>query len=273
MGAAQMSERKERSLLVAACADITGYAGYYLANILFLLLSLPVALLLVPFPGVKRRSFLRVAHGYARFLTQIYLPSLGICRVVSVSGLEKCPTNTPFVCVSNHRGRLDALLLTGLLRNTVVLIKARHARFPMLAYLVRHCGFVSVDQASAASIAAALRKCCALVASGTNLLVFPEGARTTGARLRRFGSMAFMVAIEQGIPIVPVVVHSQSPFMARKLATFFPRKPVNYRITFLEPAYPLENDAPADLCDRVYRRMARELKVLDGGTDWEDGSA
>lgn len=266
-------ERKERSLLVAVPIDIVAYAGYYLANILFLLLSLPFALLLAPVPGFKKRIFLRVAHTYAHFLTRVYLPFLGVCRVVEVSGVEHCPSNASFICVANHRGRLDALLLTGVLANTAVVIKAKHAKFPMLAHLVRHCGFVSVDQASAASITAALRKCGLLLAAGTNLLVFPEGARTTGARLRRFGSMAFKVAIDQGIPILPAVVHPESPFMGRRLITFFPRKPVRYRIRFLPVVFPGAADSAAELCDRVHRCMASELKVLDRGTEWERVSA
>lgn len=266
-------ERKERSLLVAIPIDLFAYAGYYLANILFLLLSLPFALLLAPVPGFKQRLFLRVARAYARFLTQAYLPALGVCRIVSITGLENRPPHGSFICVANHRGRLDALLLTGVLTNTAVLIKAKHAKFPMLAHLVRHCGFISVDQASTASITAALRKCGSLLASGTNLLVFPEGARTTGARLRRFGSMAFKVAMDQGSPIVPVVVHPESPFMARKLVTFFPRKPVHYRIRFLPVAYPGERESAEDFCDRIYRRMASELKSLDRGTEWENISS
>jgi 1-acyl-sn-glycerol-3-phosphate acyltransferase len=263
----ETSGQKQRSLLVAMCIDMAGYAGYYFANVLFLLLSLPLAVMLGPFPAFKSRLFLWVARGYARFLTLVYLPRLGICRVAGVSGLENCPAGSPFICVSNHRGRLDALLLTAQLRNTAVLIKARHARFPMLAYLVQHCGFVSVDQSSAASIAAALEKCRRLLASGSNLLVFPEGTRTEGARLRRFGSIAFKVAIDAGVPVVPVVIHSQSAFMAKTLASFFPRKPVDLRIAFLPSESVREGDTAGDLCDRAYRRMSDELRVLDKGRD------
>jgi 1-acyl-sn-glycerol-3-phosphate acyltransferase len=262
-----MPESKQRSLLVAIPIDLVAYSGYYLANILFLLLSFPVALLLLPFSDLKQRLFLRVAHRYAHFLTQVYLPGFGVCRVDEVSGLEHARADAPFICVANHRGRLDALLLMGVLRRTAVLIKAKHARFPMLAHLVRHCGFVSVDQGSAASVALALGKCRALLQSGIHLLVFPEGARTTGTGLRRFGNMAFRVAIDCGMPVVPAVVHTPRAFMAREWATFFPRKTVRYRLSFLPRVYPRENDTPSDFSDRVYRLMARELESLDRGME------
>ncbi|MBC8453746.1 1-acyl-sn-glycerol-3-phosphate acyltransferase [PVC group bacterium] len=250
----------KRSLPVVIFAYTTGYIGYYLTNILFMLLSLPFVPLLAPFPRLRHRIFLRVIHWYAYVLTQIFLPLLGVCHVDEVSGLDRGKKLTPRLYVSNHRGRLDALLLIGILKNTVVLIKSKHAKFPMLAHLVQHCGFVSVDKSSAISISEALKKCCTVLKSGTNLLFFPEGTRSTGTRLQTFGSMAFKVAIEQDTPIVPVIIYSQNPFMAKKLSSFYPRKRIGYHIHFLDPVSPEENDSPADLSDRVRRLMTAELK-------------
>jgi 1-acyl-sn-glycerol-3-phosphate acyltransferase len=266
-------QTRERPRILSVSGALAGYIGYYLSNILFLVLTLPLAVLFAPFLRSGSRIFMTIIHHYSRFLTQTYLTALRVCRVAEVAGLEHCNTGGPFICVSNHRGRLDALLLIGVLRNTTVLIKAKHARFPMLAHLVRNCGFVSVDQSSVDSMAAALKKCCALTASGTNLLVFPEGTRSTGARLRPFGGMAFKVAVAENLPIVPVLIHSHVPFMAKELATFFPRKTVEYRIIFLKPESPRAGDTATALCDRTYRRMSAELRALDAGTAWarDDG--
>lgn len=261
-----MPERPQRPLLVAIPIDLLAYAGYYLANVLFLLLSLPAALVLLPWPDLKQRLFLRWAHRYARFLTQCYLPALGVCRLAAITGTEPSQTGRPFICVANHRGRLDALLLTGVLSRTAVLIKARHARFPTLAHLVRHSGFVSVDPGSPESMAQALAKCRDLLQSGVNLLVFPEGARTVGPRLRRFGSLAFKAAIDSGVPVVPAVIHTSSPFMARDAASFFPRKTVLYHLSFLAMAHPDAHETAAEFGDRVYRRMASEFDTLERGS-------
>lgn len=266
MTGASKSSPRERARILSVSGALAGYIGYYLSNILFLVLTLPFTLLLAPFLRPGGRMFITIVHRYSYFLTQVYLTALKVCRVVEVSGLEHCNTGGSFICVSNHRGRLDALLLIGVLKNTSTLIKAKHAKFPMLAHLVRNCGFVSVDQSSVESMAAALKKCSALIASGTNLLVFPEGTRAVGGRLRPFGSLAFKLAVQDRLPIVPVLAHSQVPFMAKELATFFPRKTVDYRIIFLEPERPREGDTAASLCDRIYRRMAGELRVLDAGT-------
>jgi len=263
----------DRPLAVVIIAYTIGYLGYYLTNILFLVASLPLAILLIPFAGAKQRLFLLAAHGYARFLTQGFLKALDVCHLDEIEGMTNCPTNEPFVCASNHRGRLDALLLIGLLKRTSVLIKAKHARFPMLAYLVRHSGFISVDQSSPASITLALQKCGEILEAGTNLLVFPEGSRASGRRLLPFRGIAFKVACDRQVPVVPVVIYAENAFMAKSLDTFYPRRRIGYRIHFLPPITPNPHETPAALSDRVYRSMTAKLKSLQNDTATAPDSA
>ena len=94
----KMSENTERPLPVVIFTYTVGYAGYYLFNGLFILLSFPLVLLLAPFPGVRYRVFLRVTHWFTHVLTRIYLPGLGVCHVDEISGTENCPTGTPVIC-------------------------------------------------------------------------------------------------------------------------------------------------------------------------------
>ncbi len=263
LGESPDHESRERSVLLVAIAYTTGYIIYYLSNTLFLVASLPFLILLAPFSKLKRKLFLQMGHLYTRALTRVIAPQLGVWDIVEVSGMDRLKGKGPFIFVSNHRGRLDALLVVGLIKKTSVVIKAKHARFPLLAFLVRHAGFVSVDQRSPESIASALQKCGELLSGGTNLLVFPEGSRSTGSRLHRFGNLAFRVAVDHGITVVPLVVHSRTPFMCKRLNTFYPRKPVHYRIRLLEPLHPSEQETTAGLSDKVYRAMASELKTLE----------
>jgi hypothetical protein len=55
------------------------------------------------------------------------------------------------------------------------------------------------------------------------------------------------VAIEQGRPVVPVIVHSTAPFMSKSLASFFPREPLRYRLRFMPPQWPAAGETPEDL--------------------------
>jgi 1-acyl-sn-glycerol-3-phosphate acyltransferase len=164
---------------------------------------------------------------------------------------------------------MDAIMILGLLPRTGVLIKARDTRQPMYGLLARHFDLVSVDRNSLSSVSASLDKCRRVIVGGKNMLVFPEGTRARSGRLQHFNRIAFQLALTSGARVVPVVIHSTQPFMARVPGSIFPRGRNEYRIRFLDPEMPRADDTAESLSDRVHRRMAEELKTLDAGTIWE----
>jgi 1-acyl-sn-glycerol-3-phosphate acyltransferase len=246
-----------------------GYVTYFLSKTLFVTGGLPLLILLTPFPTTKQRVLQAFSRAFLRFFTRTWLPSLGLYRFVEISGLEQALPLRPALYVANHRGYLDSITLLGLLPRTGVLIKSRHDRQPMYRMLIRHFNLVSVDRHTLSSVSASLERCRRILRNGENLLVFPEGARARSGRLQRFNRFAFELAREIGLPVVPVIIHSTLPFMAKLPGSFFPRGDNQYRIRFLDPDRPTPEDDADSLSDRVYRRMARELKALDAGTLWD----
>jgi len=246
-----------------------GYLSYFLSKAIFLLCAVPLVLVLAPFRQTKYRLLQAVTHRYLGAFTRTWLPALGVYRVVEISGLERALSVRPALCVANHRGFMDAILLLGLLPRTAVLIKARDTRQPTYAVLARHFDLVSVDRHSLDSISASLDRCRQILAQGKNLLVFPEGARARSGRLQRFNRFAFELARATGAPLIPVIIHSTQPFMAKLPGSIFPRARNEYRIRFLDPEPLRPDDDPSNSCDRVHGRMAQELRALDTGTVWE----
>jgi 1-acyl-sn-glycerol-3-phosphate acyltransferase len=225
----------------------------------FVLCGHPALILLTPFPGVKQRMLQSVSRAFLGFFTRRWLPALGLYRIVEIQGLEQVLPLRPAVYVANHRGYLDSITLLGLLPRTGVLIKSRHFNL------------VSVDRHALSSVSASLDRCRQIVLKGENLLVFPEGSRARSGRLQRFNGFAFELAYRAGLPVVPVIIHSTLPFMAKLPGSVFPRGDNRYHIRFLDPERPAPGDNAEALSDRVYRRMARELKSLDAGTVWDTG--
>lgn len=269
-----MKADRERSFAATFVLGMAGYGGYLLYNVLFLLLAVPFLLVLSPFPRLRHRFFAVSVPAALAFLTRAYLPALGIYRIAEISGRDRALACGPAVYVGNHRGLLDGPMVLGLLRRTGWVLKTSYGRWPILASLVRYFDLVEVDRDSPRLLSAAQEKCRNLIRSGRNLLVFPEGTRARSGRLQRFHPLAFRVAADCRVPVVPVIVHSTGPFMARVAGSLFPRQRMVYRIRFLDPEPVGSEDTADDLSDRIRRRMARELKDLDRGTVWdvEEGS-
>jgi 1-acyl-sn-glycerol-3-phosphate acyltransferase len=246
---------------------LVGYLSYGLSHLLCLLVAVPLVIFLWPFPRMKERLLEKLTRAYFRIFARGYLPALGIYRVAEITGLERSQL-CPALFVANHRSFMDSLLLLSLLPRTSVLVKSRYARQPAIGFMTRHFDLVGVDPDRLESVRASLEKCQSLFAQGKNLLVFPEGSRARSGRLQPFKILAFRLAVQAGIPVVPVLVQSTLPFMAKVPGSFFPRGPNEYRICFLDPEHAGPEDDAESLCDRVHRRMARELERLDQGTVW-----
>lgn len=247
-----------------------GYLSYLLAKMVFVLVGTPVLLVLTVMPAFKQRLLQTVALRFLTAFTRGWLPLLGVYRIAEISGWERVAEFQPAVCVANHRGFMDALLLLGLMPRTGVLIRSRDTRQAMYGLLARHFDLVSVNRHSLESVAASLEKSRRLLGEGKNLLVFPEGTRARSGRLQHFNRVAFDLALAARVPVLPVIIHSTEPFMAKVPGSIFPRRRNVFRIRFLDPETPRPDDDATALCDRVHRRMARELKQLDAGTRWDD---
>lgn len=264
-----MKPARERFYPLSVLLFLLGYITYGLSKGVFVLCAAPLALALTPWPQLKERWLRALTFHYLRWFTQRWLPGLGLYRIVEVSGLDLALNNRPTVCVANHRGFLDALLVLGLLPRTGVVIKARDVRQATYRLLERHFDLVGVDRNSLDSISASLSRCQAVLAANKNLLVFPEGTRARSGRLQRFNRIAFQLAIAGQTPVQPILLHSTHPYMAKLPGSLFPRGRIEYRIRFLDLERPRPDDTADSLSDRVYRRMAQELKNLDAGTCWE----
>ena len=99
-----------------------GYGSYLLSKIVFVLAALPLVIVLWPFPRAKYWLLQTVTHHYLAFFSRVWLPALGVYRVAEIAGLERALTIRPAVCVANHRGFMDAILLLGLMPRTGVLM-------------------------------------------------------------------------------------------------------------------------------------------------------
>jgi 1-acyl-sn-glycerol-3-phosphate acyltransferase len=247
--------------------DSIGYTSYFLAIVFFLSIGVPILLLLAFWPGLMRACMYRTLKAYTFFLTRLWLPLLQVYSIAEISGYDRRSMSN-VIFVANHRGRLDALLLLSMLPESGVLIKPKYTRIPIYSTFVKYLDFVRADSGSPASLAASLARCKAILDKGKNLLVFPEGTRAKNGKLQAFKEFCFKVAQDSGRPVVPIIIHSDYPFMARTPQSIFPRYRLRYTIRFLPPRTIGERQRPAEFADRVHALMAQSLATLDKGTYW-----
>ena len=250
-------------------AAAIGYLFYFSGHLIFTVIVVPVFFLMSPFPVLRHRFIHGIFRWYVYFLSRVYLPFLGVYRVREISGLDRARSAGPAVYVVNHRSRMDGPLMLATVPDSAVIIKAAYGRNILYSGFVKHLDFVSVEAGSLSSLAAAVQRAQGLLAAGRNMIVFPEGTRSVTGRLLPFRDIAFRLARSAGVPIVPVVLQSDLPFMAKRPGSIFPPRTINFTMRFLEPVRLQEKEPLVSLVERVERAVATHLRELDKGTVWE----
>jgi len=145
----------------------------------------------------------RTAHWCARTWSRLILATTGVR--VKVTGVDRVPCDGSYVFVSNHQSIYDIpILFTKIPFELRIIAKASLGTFPVLGWHLRYTGHLLVDRARAS--VATFRKVTRLVKHGHSLIVFPEGTRSVDGQVGRFKGGSFLVAVEAGLPVVPVAV-------------------------------------------------------------------
>jgi 1-acyl-sn-glycerol-3-phosphate acyltransferase len=185
---------------------------------------------------------------------------------IEITGLENIPAGRPCIFMCNHVSNLDPpVVLPVLPGRSSVLLKKELMSIPILGRAMRMGQFVPVErggkrESAQASVIAAGRS----LASGLNILVFPEGTRSRDGRLSAFKKGPFFLAMETQAPVLPLAI-SGTERMMRKGSWAI--KPGVARIKILPVIEPADFETREDLLRSVRAEIAEalpaEMKPLD----------
>lgn len=152
-------------------------------------------------------------HNIARFWAMVHLKVCGIN--VSVSGLHHI-SNPPYIFMCNHQSALD---IYGLLKGIPVPFKwvAKQQLFsiPFLGWAMKRAGYISLDRDNPREALKAIEDAAKKIKNGVNIIVFPEGTRSSNGKLLPFKKGVFSLAIKAGVPVLPVGIKATGEFQPK----------------------------------------------------------
>lgn len=152
--------------------------------------------------GGSRRVPLRMA-------SRLWAPGLliGAGAKLRVQGLERVDFSRPHVFVANHQSMIDVCALFRALPVPIrFVIKQELEQVPFIGWYARSMGMVFIKRGHAREAAGRLHGIVALVRGGDSLCAFPEGTRSRDGSIRPFKGGAFQVALQAGVPVVPIAI-------------------------------------------------------------------
>lgn len=180
----------------------------------------------------NRRARIRACNYYGKVMGRFYMHLAG-CPL-SIAGEEHLDPNRPAIYVSNHSSVLDIFLAIWLSPvGTVGIAKKEVARIPVFGQIYFLSGHLLIDRGDSDRAVARLKELASYVrANRLSIFLWPEGTRSRSGRLLPFKKGVAHLAIQAGLPVVPIVVEGAHHCWTKETLTI---RPVPVAVRVLPP--------------------------------------
>ncbi len=143
--------------------------------------------------------------------------ALGVAGVdVEVEGAEHLWAQRPAIFVFNHQSQLDPIVVMSILRHDFTGVAKAEAKYiPLFGQLFQLADVAFVERGNTRQARDALQPAVEKVRRGMSLLMAPEGTRSATPRPGPFKKGAFHIAMQAGVPMVPIVLENAGELMWR----------------------------------------------------------
>jgi 1-acyl-sn-glycerol-3-phosphate acyltransferase len=198
--------------------------------------SLGLASIVVGLGRPRARAPRRLERAWGRCLLRLWGVEVLVC------GTENVPAG-PAVFAANHASALDIPLLFGYLPAEFRIVHKRSLYLvPIIGLYLYLAGHIGIDRGNPFRARRSLSRAAERIAAGASVAVFPEGTRSPDDTVRPFKKGSFLLAVEAGVPVVPVSLSGVKRLTPRGLLRL---RPGSVRLA-VHPAIPTAGRARED---------------------------
>ncbi len=177
----------------------------------------------------------------------------------SLRGEDRIVPGNSYIITPNHQSNADILALVRMLPLRFRwVIKKELAKIPVFGWALNRAGAISIDRSNRRQSVQSLQGAKEKLKGGWSVLIYPEGTRSTDGVLLPFKKGAFMMAVQTGIPIIPVTTNGAFKVLPKKTVWF---RPGHITVTVGNPIITTgltEKDVP-DLMEKTRAEINRNL--------------
>lgn len=225
----------------------------------------PLAVLLAPLlPARWGRPLGRyvIMAGFRLYLG--FLGRLGACRF-DLSALDGLRQQGPMILAPNHPCLLDAVMVISRLPNVACIMKASLMNNLFLGAGARLARYIRND-AALGMVKAAVAE----LQQGAQLLIFPEGTRTTAWPFNGCHGSLGLIATRAGVPVQTLIIETDSAYLSKGWPLFRrPAMPIHYRVRLGQRFLPGADKAPVLMAnlDTWFRHNLENAELPRSTTD------
>jgi putative phosphoserine phosphatase/1-acylglycerol-3-phosphate O-acyltransferase len=135
---------------------------------------------------------------------------------LNVTGAEHIESARPAVFIFNHQSFFDGFIIMNLIRTDITgVAKKEVASQPGFGHFARLAHMALVDRSDSRQAVAAMAPVVEKLREGYSIAISPEGTRSPTPTMGRFKKGAFHMAMQGGVPIVPIVIRNAGEVLWR----------------------------------------------------------
>lgn len=214
----------------------------YLANAFVLIILFPpfIALWLITLPFDREKKIL---HFFNCFYASSFI-FLNPTWSIKVTGRENFKKGSAYLMVANHQSYADIFSINQLYRSFKWVSKKEVYKLPIVGWVLYLTRYITLQRENRLSIAKMYKRAADVLQKNISVVMFPEGTRSKNGSIQRFKTGAFKLAIEQKVPILPIVI--KGSHQAYPSDSFYFHYPVRIRVKVL-PEVPVSEYAHLSL--------------------------
>ncbi len=147
--------------------------------------------------------------------------------LVSVRGKHHIDPRQSYVIIANHVSHYDIFVLYGWLGIDFKWVMKKELRnLPALGIACEKLGHIYIDRSHKKTAMASLKEAKKRIVNGTSIMIFPEGTRSLTGKMGPFKKGAFVMALELGIPILPITLLHTDKILPPRTMDLFPGRAI-----------------------------------------------
>jgi putative phosphoserine phosphatase/1-acylglycerol-3-phosphate O-acyltransferase len=153
---------------------------------------------------------------------------------LNIKGEHHLWSHRPAVFLFNHQSNVDMVIVARLLRRDISGIgKKEIGDIPLIGRILEYSGVVLIDRKDHDKAVAAMASLVdTMRVEGKSVCISPEGTRSITPKLAPFKKGAFHLAMQAGVPVVPIVIHNSVDVMPKGSAIY---RPATVNVEVLPP--------------------------------------
>jgi len=182
---------------------------------------------------------------------------------VEIEGRANIRPGAAYVMVANHQSLLDILLLFRLFVHFKWVSKIENFRVPLVGWNMTLNRYIRLRRGDGGSIVQMMQACEQTLASGSSVMMFPEGTRSADGRLKAFKHGAFTLAQRTRSPILPIVINGTSRALPKRGFVLRGRHDIRVHVLEAIPSDVCAGEPVEQLIAHVHGLIGAELDAME----------